>query len=84
MSEAKTGPIAIAGAGAFGTALAIVLGNAGRPVLLWARDAAHVDRLTAERRNSVHLPDCPLPDSVTRTRPTSAGTVQVVFVALNS
>jgi glycerol-3-phosphate dehydrogenase (NAD(P)+) len=30
--------IAIAGAGAFGTALAVALGREGRAVTLWARD----------------------------------------------
>lgn len=56
--------IAIVGAGAFGTALAIVCAGTGRPITLWARDPGHAARLQTERRNPVHLPDCPLPDNV--------------------
>ena len=67
MSDDDAAPIAIAGAGAFGTALSIVLGHAGRRVILWARSAAHANQLSSERRNLVHLPDCPLPDLVTPT-----------------
>ncbi len=67
MSDDDADPIAIAGAGAFGTALSIVLGQAGRQVVLWARNTAHASRLSDERCNRVHLPDCPLPDCITPT-----------------
>lgn len=53
--------IAIAGAGAFGTALAIALGRDGRNVALWARE---VSDLAASRQNSRYLPGVTLPDSV--------------------
>jgi glycerol-3-phosphate dehydrogenase (NAD(P)+) len=56
--------IGIAGAGAFGTALAIALGRDGREVTLWARDAAQVRAISADRRNLARLPDGVLPDSV--------------------
>jgi len=49
-------PIAILGAGAFGTSLAIAMARPGRPVLLWARDAAAAERLQTSRRNARHLP----------------------------
>ena len=54
--------IAIAGAGAFGTALAIALGREGRAVSLWARDVGDMART---RRNERYLPGVTLPDSVT-------------------
>jgi len=54
--------IAIAGAGAFGTALAVALGREGRPVALWARDVAG---MAQTRRNDRYLPGVGLPDSVT-------------------
>jgi glycerol-3-phosphate dehydrogenase (NAD(P)+) len=54
--------IAIAGAGAFGTALAVALGREGRPVALWARDVAG---MALTRRNDRYLPGVDLPDSVT-------------------
>ncbi|ALG88841.1 MULTISPECIES: NAD(P)H-dependent glycerol-3-phosphate dehydrogenase [Actibacterium] len=59
--------IGIAGAGAFGTALAIALGLAGRNVTLWARDRAHVAEMQARRENRARLPGCALPDVVTVT-----------------
>ena len=57
--------IAILGAGAFGTALAIVLGAEG-PVTLWARDPEAVRTLATTRANP-RLPGTELPDTVTLT-----------------
>lgn len=51
--------IAILGAGAFGTGLAIALGRKA-PVSLWARDVAHL----AAHRESAKLPGARLPDEV--------------------
>jgi glycerol-3-phosphate dehydrogenase (NAD(P)+) len=59
--------IGIVGAGAFGTALAIALGQDGREVTLWARDAAQVQAMRQTRRNLAHLPDGLLPQSVSVT-----------------
>ena len=53
--------IAVAGAGAFGTALAIALGREGRAVSLWARD---VGDMAKTRQNERHLPGVTLPESV--------------------
>jgi len=58
--------IAILGAGAWGTALAISLAARHR-VILWARDAAQAAAIQSSRRNSRYLPEVPLPDSVTVT-----------------
>ena len=49
--------IAVLGAGAFGTALALVLARAGREVVLWGRDA---EAMIASRR-SPRLPEVPVP-----------------------
>ena len=54
--------IAIAGAGAFGTALAVALGREGRGVTLWARD---VGEMADRRQNARYLPGVDLPDCVT-------------------
>jgi len=59
--------IGIVGAGAFGTALAVALGQAGREVTLWARDAAHVDEMARTRANAARLPGGKLPETVTVT-----------------
>lgn len=56
--------IAIAGAGAFGTALAVALGREGRAVTLWARD---VGEMAERRRNARYLPGVDLPETVTVT-----------------
>lgn len=47
---------AVLGAGSWGTALAIHLARAGRPVALWARDAALADRIERTRENAAYLP----------------------------
>ena len=56
--------IAIAGAGAFGTALAVALGREGRAVTLWARD---LGEMAERRRNARYLPGVDLPETVTVT-----------------
>jgi glycerol-3-phosphate dehydrogenase (NAD(P)+) len=63
--------IAILGAGAWGTALAISLAARHR-VVLWARDAAQATAMSSGRRNSRYLPEVPLPESVTVTGDFSA------------
>lgn len=59
--------IGIAGAGAFGTALAVALAHEGRQVRLWARDTEHVATMAASRANEARLPGIVLPASVTVT-----------------
>ena len=60
--------IGVAGAGAFGTALAVTLARAGREVRLWGRDAAVM--VAADRtRHLPRLPGVILPEAV---RPTGA------------
>jgi glycerol-3-phosphate dehydrogenase (NAD(P)+) len=54
----------IAGAGAFGTALAIALGRAGRPVCLWGRDGATM-QAAARSRAMPAPPGARLPAAVT-------------------
>lgn len=49
-------PIAVLGAGSWGTALAMQLARAGHTVHLWARDAAHVEQMRTSGRNSRYLP----------------------------
>lgn len=56
--------IGIAGAGAFGTALAVALAKGGREVRLWARDPAQVRAMQETRRNEATLPGVVLPEIV--------------------
>ncbi|MBC6962040.1 MAG: NAD(P)-dependent glycerol-3-phosphate dehydrogenase, partial [Nitrosomonas sp.] len=55
--------IAVLGAGAWGTALAICL-SARHRVTLWTRNAEHLAELVALRTNQRYLPGQPLPDSI--------------------
>ncbi|HEY7610488.1 MAG TPA: NAD(P)H-dependent glycerol-3-phosphate dehydrogenase [Alphaproteobacteria bacterium] len=47
---------AVIGAGAWGTALALVAGRAGRQAILWAREREVVDAILKQRENTVFLP----------------------------
>lgn len=60
-------PIAVLGAGSWGTALAIHLGRIGHPVRLWARDEALALEMRTTRANGRYLPDIHLPDTVSTT-----------------
>jgi glycerol-3-phosphate dehydrogenase (NAD(P)+) len=60
MSSGPAG-VAVLGAGAWGTALAIQAARAGRPVALWARDPERAGAMVASRCNALHLPGVALP-----------------------
>ncbi|MBI5658349.1 MAG: NAD(P)-dependent glycerol-3-phosphate dehydrogenase [Nitrosomonadales bacterium] len=55
--------IAILGAGAWGTALAISL-SARHRATLWTNEAAHAEEMSAARRNQRFLPDMALPQEL--------------------
>jgi glycerol-3-phosphate dehydrogenase (NAD(P)+) len=57
-------PVAVLGAGSWGTALAIQFARAGRPTLLWGRDTAHLMQLANDRCNRRYLPDAVFPDAL--------------------
>lgn len=57
-------PIAVLGAGSWGTALAILLALASRPVTLWARNEAHLTDMAASRSNERFLPGIIFPESL--------------------
>jgi glycerol-3-phosphate dehydrogenase (NAD(P)+) len=65
--EMLSGPIAVLGAGSWGTALAVQLARAGRPVRLYARSTAQANAMRRERRNARYLHDVPFPDGLTVT-----------------
>ena len=56
--------IGIAGAGAFGTALAVAIARSGCEVRLWARDPDLVRYMRDTRRNGTALPGVNLPENV--------------------
>jgi glycerol-3-phosphate dehydrogenase (NAD(P)+) len=60
--------IAVIGAGAWGTAIAIVLGRrGGHDVSLWAHETEVCESINARHINELFLADCPIPSSVIAT-----------------
>ena len=62
---AEAAPIAVVGAGSWGTALAIQFARGGRATRLWGRDARLMRSLTQHRRNERYLPDGEFPAALT-------------------
>jgi glycerol-3-phosphate dehydrogenase (NAD(P)+) len=54
-------PIAVIGAGSWGTALAIQFARAGRPTVLWGRSEDNPEKLARDRRNERYLPGAEFP-----------------------
>jgi glycerol-3-phosphate dehydrogenase (NAD(P)+) len=74
--------IAVIGAGAFGTALAVAFAREGRAVALWARDAGQADQMRRTRK-APRLPGVELPSPVTVTTDLAAITgADAVLLAL--
>jgi glycerol-3-phosphate dehydrogenase (NAD(P)+) len=74
--------IAVLGAGSWGTALAAVLADRGHAVVLWGRNAAHLDELRRAHENRRYLPGRKLPPSLEPTADLEsavAGRALVVF-----
>lgn len=67
MSTTSYKPIAVLGAGSWGTALALHLAHSGQAVRLWSYDPDHIIQMSSERVNSRYLPECPFPESLTPT-----------------
>jgi len=78
--------VAVIGAGAWGTTLAVLLANAGHPVTLWAHSAAAREELRAHRENRRYLPAVMLPPAVDVAAETSdlAGPRRLVILAVPS
>jgi glycerol-3-phosphate dehydrogenase (NAD(P)+) len=66
MSASKA-PVAVLGAGSWGTALAALLARHGYPTTLWGRDAERVRALAGAHENTRYLPGVALPDSLRAT-----------------
>jgi glycerol-3-phosphate dehydrogenase (NAD(P)+) len=59
--------IGVLGAGAWGTALALIAARAGRAVTLWARESEVVESIVRTRENALFLPGIALPPSIAAT-----------------
>ena len=53
------GHLAVVNAGGWGTALSVLLANAGHEVRLWCRRAALAEDIARTRENQVYLPGVP-------------------------
>lgn len=67
MKAATRAPIAVLGAGSWGTALAVLLARNGQSTLLWGRNAQFMAQLAETRRNSRFLPDAAFPENLQTT-----------------
>ncbi len=65
--SSQGGPVAVIGAGAFGTALAMTQAARGAQVVLWGRNAPAMAAMQDGRENTRALPGLALPDSVLAT-----------------
>jgi glycerol-3-phosphate dehydrogenase (NAD(P)+) len=63
-SDHSHDPVAILGAGSWGTALAIQFARAGHSTRLWSRNSDAARTMSAERHNRRYLPDAKFPDSL--------------------
>lgn len=61
---AQLPPIAVLGAGSWGTALAILLAHSGRSVTLWARNQDHLAAMSASVSNEQFLPGIHFPTTL--------------------
>jgi glycerol-3-phosphate dehydrogenase (NAD(P)+) len=79
-------PIAILGAGAWGTALAVILARNGHPTMLCARRGDSLKLLISSRENDAYLPGVAIPQNVglTDSWPQAIAHASVVVMAMPS
>lgn len=76
-------PLAIIGAGGWGTALAITQARVQRPVRLWVYESDLADTMARTRENAVYLPGVQIPETVqisTSLREVASGAGVVILV----
>lgn len=78
--------IAVLGAGAWGTALAIHLAKVGHQVHLWAHRPEQAEKLNQDRENKRYLPQAPFPENIiaTASMPEAVSEVGAVLVVVPS
>ena len=63
----RSTPIAVLGAGSWGTALALHLARLGNDTRLWGRNADELQQMQNQRENARYLPGISFPDTLTAT-----------------
>jgi glycerol-3-phosphate dehydrogenase (NAD(P)+) len=75
--------VAVIGAGAFGTALALVAHRAGRDVTLWGRNPGEIELIRTERENLRYLRGVDIPEAIEITAdPTRCSHADMVLMAV--
>jgi glycerol-3-phosphate dehydrogenase (NAD(P)+) len=83
--ESSNATVGVIGAGAWGTALAILANRAGSKVTLWTRNPNVVDSIMARRTNDIYLPDIFIdPGIVATNRIQDAARCDIVILAVPS
>lgn len=76
--------VAVYGAGSWGSALAVVLANAGHQVALIGRQATEMERMRKERENTRYLPGVVLPPAVLPTTDVTLLNADLVVLSVPS
>ncbi len=74
--------IAVIGAGAWGTALAIQLARNGHQVNLWGHEPEHVQHLIDDQQNNEFLPGIPFPEGITPIASLEQAVTDVGFILI--
>lgn len=79
-------PVAVLGAGSWGTALALLIAKNGHSAYLWGRDATQMAEMRTRRANLKYLPDVVFPDGLNVATDLSfiALEAQTIFLAIPS
>src|SRR3990167_8163647 len=64
MKNLEFKPIAILGAGSWGTALALYLARRNQQVRIWSIETAEIEAMISEKANNRYLPGLTLPDLI--------------------
>jgi glycerol-3-phosphate dehydrogenase (NAD(P)+) len=73
-------PVAVLGAGSWGTALASLLARHDYPTVLWGRDAAQLEAIASSHENRRYLPGVPLPESLHATADLAAAVASAEWI----
>ena len=64
MNMEKQKKVTVAGAGSWGTALAMVLADNGHDVRIWGNKEEQIDEINGQHTNSFYLPEIKLPEAI--------------------
>ncbi len=86
VTSSRNAAVAVLGAGAWGTALAMVLARHGAPVRLWGHRRDSIEAIARSGRNEAHLPGFSLPEGIEPTADiaTAVDGVGAIIIAVPS